>query len=917
MPIVKNSRGGRSAWSSAKVSASVSEAYRQAYGSQVYKYRQAIQASVRRVEKAMGDMHGRGAHAEWPRAAIRDCVEADLLEHAKPAVHGAFAETHPRKQAESGGDDPVWSITGFAAPPRAEAAATGVSLDGIGEAMGRKREPPTGKSTTRKDTKRSAGSGASAADGGGSTSDGTGDPVVPGAVHRSHWVGFMDTLAARYAPEADRSVLRKAAEAIDVQRIGSAEEWFQSWTTLILGCLPEEPRLCRLLGPMATLAMRARLGGCSWLAGSRLVPETHPWFSTDEAVFNTHGAAGWLAHVKTLQHSGALRESFGNGIDLAEAARWLAHERDFLIDWRGIEALLDAGALWSVAGTQGVESPQWAMLRLAIDAASVERPAVRAEVAHTFYDYLSGLVVLSVGALREGGRKDARYRQDQAGRVGDRFEAILDATHWAASATKWTGTVGQDWRGVRAAGASIAGRRKSRGVVEFWKSLNNALAAQGRSGDDRPVAVSLPLWHREAGGLIGLRASDAGNRLQPVLCVPDEFFDSLKNGEPWHFLDPSVFPEALERGGYRKAVQHVAERGKRHPESVATMPSAKVWKNLLESMQHGSPYLVFEDSLEAGAAFPDTAPPVSGADGSGAAPLPIDREALTYTGWVPGAINLASCTGDDGSLDVAALQRSTQVATRLLDDLTMLDEASQPSPVRALALGLVGHYEALDRAGRGGDGKTLNAWVQRMGGIWRGFLDQANEALANERGRAAAWALPDARSTGPTAFVERLAARRGGQRPLRGKWIDEAGKGRTGGRFVALSSWSPFDNEARLAGVTPGGIGMLSLVEDFGGRAQAPTPLMLHHLGDGDARDYGRLLERKDTPEPLPPDLAWLRDSNIEGWERRLWHAAALRCFSDQGLTLTLPRGLDEATLHTLVMKAWWLGLNLVRIHDT
>lgn len=887
MPIVKNSRGGRSAWSSAKVSACFSEAYREAYGSHFYKYRQAIQAAVRRVEKAMGEQYGQGAHAEWPRHAIRDCIESDILEYAKPAVHAAFTGAHPRKQHAREDEDPVWSITGCGGEaPGVPAAAGGVSLEAIGERLGRRAKAAK-----------------------------PAPAVSSSAVRRSDWLAFMDGLAARHAPGADRSVLRKAALEHGDQRIAGAGEWFQFWTGLILGCLPEEPRLCGLLGPMATLAMRGRLGKCSWLAGGRLVGETSPWF--DEGGIDRHGAQAWLAHVRAEQASGRLREGFGSGVDLAEASRWLAHERDFMIDWRGIEALLDAGALWPVAGTHGVEPPQWAMLRLAIDAAAVEKPAVRTEVAKTFYDYLSSLAVLSTGALREAGHREARYRQDQAGRVGDRFEAILDATHWAASATKWTGTVGQDWRAVRAAGASIAGRRKSRGVVEFWRSMNNALAAQGRSGDDRPVAVALPLWHREAGDLVGLRMSENGGRLQPVLCIPDVFFEKLRAGEAWHFLDPSVFPELLGAGGYQEACQHVQERARQHPHAVATVASDKVWKNLLASMRQGSPYLVFEGSLEAGAPFPTTAPPATGADGSGATPLPVDREALTRTSWVSGAVNLAACMGADGTLQVDALQRCAQVATRLLDNLTMLDEAGRPSPVRSIMLGLVGHYEAIDLAGRGGGEKTLNAWVQRMGGIWRDFLVQANEALASERGRAGAWALPEARGMGPAEFIERLARMRGGQRPLNGKWIGEARSANAGGRFVALCAWSPCDAEARLAGVTPGGIGMLSLVEDFGGMGRAPTPLMLHHLrGVDSVRPYGLLLGQDGEDAPLPSDLAWLRDSNVEGWERRLWHAAALRCFADQGLTLTLPRGLDEAVLHTLVMKAWWLGLNLVRIHD-
>jgi len=927
MPVVKSPRGGRSPYAPAKVSAAISAAYVVVHpGGRATHYRRQIQDHTRRVGERLRDTLGGGQKTEWPRSAILQAIHDELREEASPAVYETFAEDHPLPKLVEPSDwdrmepmpepgevderlDPVWTVLGVKAPLQVVEASAPGALAGLGVAVTRLK-----KTQPRR-------------------------PRLP-SVRRSAWFAFWTRLAQEAGTPMDVSFLLDRALAYGDQRSLHVDGWWQFWQGLIDLAMRDDPRLVTLLAVMRQRRQLTTLGGVSWLANSEVSPE-HTDLLTPQAPAMLR--AMWLAHLRMLERAGRLRKPVLKVFDLEALAAAVVPERDLAIDWRGLDALDMAQARWKVEpnafvalklptpGEGARELPQWAFMRLAMEAAHQE--ADPQAWAVRFYDALSKREVVLLDALREAGKPHASFLEDHTIRVGDNFQSILAATHKAGLATEWTGTIAMDWRHVRAKGAPISGgQRTSKGVMAFWDAVDSILQAQGRQGDDRPVTMALPLWHREVMELLTLR-DERAPRLQPVVLVPDLFFERLRQRRSWTFLDPHVFPEAQDgtEAGYLKAEAAMATRRKAHPHAVQQMPADQVWKQLLAATHAGSPFLVFEGSLQAAAPFPQSAPSIMGLDGVGALPLPLRGEHLTANRWASGAVNLALALDAEGQPAPDRIQAAIGVALRLLDNLTMLAEAGQPTPYRSVCLGPIGYYEAIDLASAhmNHDADLLSEWVVRMAQVWHSLVQQANRDLASERGRAAGWSQPDAQPMGPGPFRDRLRDARKGQMPgislsddAQAVLASSAADGpadRFGGRFTVCSVWAPFENAARLAGTTPGGIGTLYPVErvfELDGRSRlVPTPFLLHHLRQqpGRLERYATVLQYPDAPDKWPRVLGELSHPDRLAWERRLQHAALIRPWVEQGVSLTLPVGLPEDLLHQLLARAWWLGLNSVR----
>lgn len=922
MPQVRSLRGGRSAFSPAKVSSTISKAYLQMHRGNTVRYRKQIQEHTQRVIEVLGQTLGSGQKTEWPREAIGQAIEAELREHASTAIYELYLADHPQPepvkpeewdrfeamprpeaQRTPSNDDPVWSVLWPKTDEVEETAEPSVL-----HTMGDEVFPlPVGKKVAR---------------------------VRHPPVRRSQWLDFWRELAQATGEAMDVSFLLDIARQDPLQHAMTPDGWWRHWQALFDRALPDDPRLIRLMAAARRRKLLAEAMGGSWLADSPLSPEPVTLLKGPEGAQRYR--AMWVRHMLELNKQKKIRPGLVSRYNLKELSKVLDMERDALIDWRGFESLDAAGGLWPIlpeAWTRLVpgarELPQWAFLRLAMEAAADEDKPL--EQAQRFYQALSTRLVVLVDALREAGQHQPDFLEDQTGRVGDDFEAIHDAIRLAAVATKWNGTVALDWRQVRAAGSSIAGQRTSQGVVGFWRSLDMVLAAQGRQGDDRPVTVALPLWHREALELLDLR-EERTPRLQPTLLIPDLFFERLSQQGKWHLFDPAVFPEVRTgtEEGYLAAEAAMESRRKRYPHAVAEVSADRLWRRLMRALVKGSPFLVFEGSQLAAAPFPVTAPPNVGLEGVGALPLPMKAETLTSTHWASAAVNLAQTVDGDGQPQIEAIQDAVQIALRLLDNLTMRIEGKNPAPMRSVCLGAIGYYEAIELASAHvrHDSALVGAWVARLAEVWHTVVQRANRDLARERGRAPGWAVPDARPLGPGAFRGRLGQARKGQLPGLARSPEEEAfvppryderHDALGGRFVVCSVWAPFENAARLAGTTPGGIGTLYPIErvvDTDGRTRlVPTPFLLHHIDRSPDRlaTWAQVMRSPEHPQRWPEAIARLAHPDREAWEERLRHAALMRPWLEQGVSLTLPVQLPEPLLHQLIRRAWWLGLNSIR----
>lgn len=928
MAFVRSPRGAKSRFSVARISHTISEAYLSAMGPQTSQWRQQIQAHAQAVALALRGRLGDGANVEWSREAIRAAIEDELRKNAPLEVHEHYMERQRKaKAARSAKDradqwdrfeametqnpdrvDPAWTILEAGGDEGASPEAGESLLQDLGEPARR----------TRKATGRAKPGEA---------------PASP--TRRSDWLAFWRRLSREGGQPMDMDVLetriRKAPP--DLKQL-DPEGWWGFWQQQIDAAMEDDPRLVGLLRAALDRRERALLAGQSWLAGSGLGGRKDALVLGGGPEAEETYRRAWKEHIQRVAGEEGGERGLVEKFDLDALARAMVPGRDILVDWRGRQWLSLAEGLWRLderplralggrIGPRAQELPQWAWMRVAMALAIQEdQPTAK---AIEFYEAISTQAVIpSETMLREAGKAEPRFLEDEAGLVQDQFESIHAAIHRAAVGTKWTGTVATDWRQVRAQGAPIAGRRLSQGPIGFMKPIHMSLAAQGRHGEDRPVTATMPLWHRDVEAFLE-EAGDGLARLQAVVSIPDLFFERLQAGGQWVLLDPAAHPEAAQGPqGYLEA--EAAWMARPDPASGRAVPADRLWRKLLRGMSRGTPFLTFEGSDLQFSPFPESAPPVGGIDGVGALPVPRDC-AEGFISWPAAAVNLVKALDKEGNPDPDRMRRIALVAMRMLDNAIGLSPHPPGSPTldyRPVCLGAVGFFEAINLGTAGGheDPELTTAWVAGLAEAWAAVVVSADQQLRKERGAAPAWKkAPDARPFDPMGAVERLRVARGGSRghapQPRLEW--DPAKWKRGHRCSVRTVWAPYLGAARIAGVTPGGMGTLRPVEpvvDEAGNARwCPTPLLMELLRQKpeDLDGLREAMRHPGNPRKWPAFLQSLAMPSAQGWERRLVHAAHIRPWIDQGVSLTLPVGMDPDHLATLVRRAWWLGLSNVR----
>lgn len=924
MAFVRSPRGAKSVFNVARVSSRISRVYVDALGSKTANYRLQIQQHVKAIALSLRVQFGEGDHIEWSRAAITATIEEELRRNAPMEVHETFLE-QIEKSAQPAPDERVsrWEEMSEANPDRIDPAWT-IQLPPEEQQKQVERPPALADlGEPARKTRKASGTALAVA---------REEPS-----RRTHWIEFWRGLA-QSIPQAldfdafERLVLRLPPDQKHLDPTG----WWIFWQQRLDDAMRLDPRIVGLLQAAHDRKKRAEMCGQNWLAGSGLTGAAPQLFLSQDGPGHQLYRQLWKEHLRRLALSEGGHPSLVTDFDLNKLAQALRPERDRAIDWRGhqwldaSEALLPVGtAAWENGAhpRNTREMPQWAWMRVAM-ALSIQEKNPTTQALQFYAAFSSLAVIPSETMLREAGKLLPRYLEDEAGVVEDEFEAIHQAMHRAAVGTKWTGTVALDWRTVRAHGALIAGRRYSQGPMGFLRSIDSSLAAQGRSGEDRPVTVSLPLWHRDIEGFLDLR-KEGSDRLQSVVTIPDIFFERLQKGEPWLLLDPAAYPELLEdrHSGYERAEERWKAEGKKNTQTAKAIGSERLWKRLMGAMERGSPFLTFEDSDRAFAPFPETAPPVGGIDGVGALPIPRDQ-AEPFLSWPAMAVDLSRTLNKEGSPDPDSMKQNAALAMRALDnaiDLSGLPATHLTLAYRPVCLGAVGFYEAINRgtANSHTDPELVKAWVSVLAESWATAVLTADQQLRKERGAAPAWdTAPDATPFSPMNSMDRLRASRKGSLGIKPKprqpWPKD--KYKQGHRCSVRVVWAPYQGAAKIAGVTPGGIGTLRPVEqvlDEQGRLRwCPTPLLLDLLRDRpeELETLRNVLRNPTNPRRWPEKVQQLVFPDAEGWELRLVHAAYIRPWVDQGISITLPAGMKAATLSTLVYRAWWLGLSNVRL---
>ena len=924
MPKVRSPRGTKTRFAPARVQSTISQAYVGAFGNDVSKWRKQIQEHSQRVISFLGGLHGAGEAAEWGRTDIAMAIEQEIRKNAPSEVHDAYLDLHPdrrprkvswakfeAKSTPEPDEDPLWSIQKPSLKETEKEIPEEVNL--LGEI-----------GTPARNSNRKATKSVRAAS----------KPCL-----RSDWVAFLRKVAEGARRPVDAAILEASARGVSQDHlVKSPEEWWWFWQDFLEGCLLSDPRLIETWRELHCRRERARLCGQDWLDGSGL-----PGYEDTRLLVDSDASGRalyrrlWQEHMKWW----ITQEDAHPGLaqyDINRLSASLDPDADHLLPWTAWQWMATGDGLWpiqvrawkqvdAIPHRESREPPQWAFMRLAMALALPEGENRQAKAVE-FYKLLSTLTLSPSDAmLREAGKLHPRFCEDGALMVKDRFEAVQQAIHRAATETKWNGTLSIDWSLVRSEGAPVGGRRVSQGVPGFLRAIDLAQQALGRSGSDRPVSVSLPIWHRDVEKFLDLRHEDT-QRLQIVVLVTDSFMDRLRKGEPWWLLDPSDFPQLADGGqAYEQAVAVVEKQPSRYSSTARSVSSNALWRKLVKAAEKGSPFLSFLDVSSLGNEGHYT---LTGVDGVGAFPFSSSVGGDPWCQWPTIAVNLSTAVTPDGAPDLGVMRKAAETGLRMLDNALLESQESLSGNslhFRPVCLGAVGYYEAISKAMQHhvNDKNLLDAWVLALGEGWSSVVAAADLSIAKERGAAPCFNTAPLHSVfAPHLHNEQLAQKRGGSKGNSGKhshdWqstyhaISEVGQ-----RFSVRTVWAPFEGAAAIAGVTPGGLGTLKpfhwILDERRQQRLVPSALLLHLIeaSSEDAPELARAMRHPENANKWPKALRKLTYPDLAEWNRRLTHAALLAPWIDQGVSLTLPSGLPLNELEHVVHRAWHLGLSNVR----
>lgn len=934
MPFVRSSRGAKTQFNAVNISSTLSKAYAYVYGKNLVLHRSKIHEHTQNIIKDLEDKYGASYDSEWKRIYIRTAIIRELTSNANRDIQEAYLELNPHENTERGryqkhifnedSLDPVWNIFIYENESDLDIHLRNKSLSEIGNSIDNKTQKPKKKRVKK----------------------------IQISKRRSDWIEWWKSLSLDIKSPLDFNQFEKNILNYNDTLSYDSNGWWDFWQNVIFNSLKDDPRLYHLLRVAQMRKNKSLISGQDWLDGTGLNTyegeQTEPFHLMGQKYSDSLYRALWRNYIQKLTLVPGMNTMFVKLFDLDMLAKELQPSRDQIIDWRGYQYLEQGGCLWPIPSNtvwnisgynlvtkeDAKEPPQWAWMRLAMALAMEENDKNLAAI--NFYNLLSRLAILPTETLlREAGKQNPNFLEDKSTRIPDRFEPIWDGIHQAAVGTKWTGAVTLDWREVRSEGAPISGGiRKSKGVIPFLNTINQALYAQGREEDDRPVTITIPIWHLESRFLISARNEEL-NRIQPVIIISDLFMKRVRSGGDWTFFDPSIFPEILSETeeSYTLAESKIKERRKEFPKSFKTVKAYKVWTKILTCMKHGTPYISFEDSTKSFDLFSKDAPATLGLDGIGSFPLlPTNKnEKLSWTAWPSMAVNLDVCLGRHGQPDMERLKVMVSVALRMLDNCISATNHNMKSvdSFRSVCLGAVGFYEAISKAVKNSKNKDddLEKWMGSLAEAWAFTITQADLDLVNERGPASYYINNrNIEVFNPIRSIEKLRKSHDGALSIQvnkdslEQWkILNQNIIKHGQRFVAKSVWAPFRSVAAIAGVSPGGIGSImpaeKIYDNKGIPRWVPTPLLIKSIDNNpeNIKEYRQTIRFPNKHKKWAKDIQILSNPNEEAWRSLMKQGALVRPWLDQGIALTLPTGIEKGQLNTLIEQAWWSGISSVR----
>lgn len=346
---------------------------------------------------------------------------------------------------------------------------------------------------------------------------------------------------------------------------------------------------------------------------------------------------------------------------------------------------------------------------------------VEADPAHweaEFYAALEDFKYLPAGRITAGagtGRSVTLFNCFVMGTIPDNMGGIFDGLKEAALTMQQGGGIGYDFSTIRPRGAEVKGvAADASGPLSFmdvWDAMCRTIMSAGsRRG---AMMATMRCDHPDIESFIEAKKDPARLRMFNLsVLVTDPFMAAVKADAPW---------ELIFDGKVYKTVQ-----------------ARDLWNRIMRNTyDFAEPGVIFIDRINAmnNLAYCET---IAATNPCGEQPLP------PYGACLLGSINLASLVKEaftkDAAMDMAALDRLTRIAVRMMDNVVdasrfpLPQQAQEAQAKRRIGLGVTGLADALLMVGlRYGSEKAAEITETWMHAIARAaYLASAD--LAREKG---------------------------------------------------------------------------------------------------------------------------------------------------------------------------------------
>ncbi|MDP3705121.1 MAG: ribonucleoside-diphosphate reductase subunit alpha [Legionellaceae bacterium] len=391
--------------------------------------------------------------------------------------------------------------------------------------------------------------------------------------------------------------------------------------------------------------------------------------------------------------------------NLGTLGKALLPERDMQFTYLSLQTLYDRYFIHD----QGVryELPQAFFMRVAMGLAirehNKEAKAIEFYTLLSSFDYMS-----STPTLFNSGTVRPQLSSCYLTTVPDHLDGIYSALKDNALLSKFAGGLGNDWTPVRAMGSHIKGTNgKSQGVVPFLNVADATAVAVNQGGKRKgAVCAYLECWHRDVEEFLELRKNTGDDRrrthdMNTALWIPDLFMKRVYAEGDWTLFSPNEVPGLHDQ--YGKAfetlyLQYEDEARLGNIKNVKTVPAIKLWRKMLSMLfETGHPWLTFKDACNVRSPQ-QHAGVIHSSNLCTEITLNTSEDEIAVCNL--GSINLPAHI-KNGQLDQAKLQRTINVAIRMLDNVIDINYYSVPQARnsnlkhRPIGLGLMGFQDAL------------------------------------------------------------------------------------------------------------------------------------------------------------------------------------------------------------------------------